>query len=299
MTDTIHTTDSSPASAYGFDDPDVDLANIHASNHELSTRDAILNFYARVAKIKSLSNVQDREWLGSLSSRMVTEAIPLFEDDNTGVNYQIHLTYSWMHALHTYSYTSGNHNDVADWYGHSLFHAPDINHLDPMAMLHFVIPFGKLFVYNNGRAEWTGYELVVNAELEVWAVYALEEDGSNKWDFVESNLLPWARNDRVKQRSPNIIVARLWNSVTNIRALTFDLAKKEIQKSMIRGFGGCLYLLEISTNQIDRAITSSGPNDMFFKTSKETVNVRSSAGRQLLSAMVEDVESPIVMLEFV
>lgn len=54
----------------------------------------------------------------------------------------------------------------------------------PLSMLYMVIPFGKLFVKNDGRAEWTGYD---NAKLEIWAIliYAIDDDGLEKWAPVE------------------------------------------------------------------------------------------------------------------
>lgn len=85
---------STPASDYGgYVDTEADMANIHASNQKLTTRPAVMRFFDKIQTIETLRDGNTRKWLGHLSSDMINEAVPLFEDD-TGVNYQVHLSYS-------------------------------------------------------------------------------------------------------------------------------------------------------------------------------------------------------------
>ena len=110
------------------------------------------------------------EWFGSLPSKMVRKAIPLFTDPANGADYQLHLAFTRMDGLHTYSHsavmpprTVENEKDlIPHYYAHTQVRIvtwPDI-----------VVPLGKLFANSSGHSDWTGYEVFVSRKMDLWII---------------------------------------------------------------------------------------------------------------------------------
>lgn len=134
-----------------------------------------------------------------------------------------------MSALYTYLDheipKTSNDPPLFDYWVHSFFYAPSQDTLRSLRDLHAVIPFGKLFARIDGRSEWTGYEVLITASSEIWAVYVLTDADYDQWNPVKCKLFPW--NDRER---PIIKVARLWKSFRSIEQAKFDEAVVTMKK---------------------------------------------------------------------
>ena len=129
-------------------------------------------FFAKVKNIKSAWDEDAREWLIMLPRTMRGEAIPLFESNIDGdlEDYQLQPGHSWL--------TAGVNAKDPDW---DFFQLSDTELREQPNRL--FIPLGRLFVNatNDHRFEglgsrshltrWTGYEVFVADNLELWIVF--------------------------------------------------------------------------------------------------------------------------------
>ena len=224
--------DSDPESSAGSEyerycnaiEIDADIASTHQTNEELKGRDAVKQFFKEVENMDTLEDNEKREWIGSLPSKMFKEAIPLFTDFDTRTDYQLHFSYTRMKALHTYTFSSrvshhvaGNESDnIPDYYVHSLLHATNRNEMELVSKPNIVIPLGKLFVNESGHSNWTGYEVFVSSNMELWIIYILDEDDFEKWYSVDCGLsrrrtISGSAKDEQTEKIPGFKIARLWN----------------------------------------------------------------------------------------
>ena len=243
---------------------DDDIVSTHKTNEELRERNAVKQFFKEVGNMNTLKDNEKREWIGSLPSKMFKEAIPLFTDFNTGMDYQLHISYTRMKGLHTYThYAAENRNDnIPDYYVHSLLHVTNRNEMELVSKPNIVIPLGKLFVNESGRSHWTGYEVFVSSNMELWIIYAVDENDVEKWDLVDCSL--WSRkaiSDSAKnkqtEKASNFKIARLWNSITTLHSMSFKEAVDMLEFSGSKNYTGSFLLLEISISEVSRVISLS------------------------------------------
>ena len=288
----------------------ADIAATHENNEELRGRVAVKEFFEKVKSMDSVMDDEQREWIGSLPSTMATDPIPLFTDHDTKTDYQLHFSYTWMTGLHTYTKPALDDNSdsessaIADYYVHSLLHVRKGHAPRSISYPNLIIPLGKLFVNESGHSEWTGYEVFVSIDLELWIIYILDESGVQEWHPKECRLL--TRIQRNYQK-----ITQLWSSLHTLetasfldasRALYYQnlFARRASEMSSLEDYIGSLYLLEISMHEVSEAV--SLPQKFLHKmlvTRKLRINAKSSAGRELLELAVENPESTIVKLEFV
>ncbi|KAF2965534.1 hypothetical protein GQX73_g8067 [Xylaria multiplex] len=271
-------------------DPDTNNANTHMSNDELNktlaTRDCYTLFKS-FNKIELLEDAKRREQLGSIPTTLCNEAIPLFEHGDN--HYQLHFSYTWMKAIHTFTSIGESSPGTPDWYVHCLAAVTKQGHMDIVTWPLMIIPLGKLFVNTRGRSIWTGYEMFVSNKLGVWAIYVPNEHLTVPWD-----------NDLFGTKK----LALLWPSLSNLESATYKEAKIYIGLNMpyiydpnplVHRF--CL--LEISTGDILNVMKSPyrdiQPN---IRLSSEQLNIRymDLAGRQLLLLAKENADKPFIKL---
>ncbi|KAI1161409.1 hypothetical protein F5B18DRAFT_450397 [Nemania serpens] len=232
-------------------DPDVDIANTHADNRELKRREAWKSCFEIFSNLESLWDKSSRDCIGSMPSKWRNEAIPLFEHGSTG--YQLHLSYTWMKAIHTYSSADSDKTglDRADWYLHGLARDTGRAGIDIVQQPLFVIPLGKLFINKDGHSAWTGYEMFVSNDLKVWIIYVPDKDNSIIWDTADSGL--FASSGEQPNQTGMRKLAQFWPSLKDLlQSATFEEVRK-IVRSPGRGWDitDRFYLLEISTRDIE------------------------------------------------
>ena len=239
---------------------------------------------------------------------MATDAIPLFTNHDTKIDYQLHFSYTWMNALHTYDTPDHESGAIADYYVHSLLHVEKGHKPELISDPNLVIPLGKLFVNESGHSEWTGYEILISSSLELWIIYIFDEDLSQEWSPKKCDLLRSISDgatDGQKEKSPSFKIARLWTSLRTLETASFSNAANEIWDSYSQCHMGSFYLLEISIHEVLRAISFNKRAILFNKpvhgtlvTRELRVNAESPAGRELLELAIENEGSSIIKLEF-
>jgi len=291
---------------------DADIANTHKTNEELRGRDAVKQFFKEVENMDTLEDNEKREWIGSLPSKMFEEAIPLFTDFDTRTDYQLHFSYTRMEGLHTYTFPSpvshhaaeNESDDIPDYYVHSLLHATNRNKVELVSEPNIVIPLGKLFVNESGRSNWTGYEVFVSSNMELWMIYILDEDDFEKWYSVDCSLsrrrtIPGSAKEEQTEKFPSFKIARLWNSLRTLHSGSFKEAADTVGASRSNNYTGSFRLLEISTSEISQAISSSNKSVYkILETRGFRVNAESPAGREMLLLAAQNAEKPILKLKF-
>ena len=286
---------------------DADIASSHETNYELRERVAVESFFETVKKIDTFKNSDERDWVGSLPSKMFKEPIPLFTDFDTGTDYQLHFSYTKMRALPTYTSLKPKQNDsdnVPDYYVHSLLHISNGSEVDLVSELDMVIPLGKLFVNESGRSKWTGYEVFVSSDMAIWMIYALDENDMQNWDPADcslSRVVPVPGSAKAEQtgKAPGFKLACLWHSLKTLDTATFKDAAILVGASQSRFYMGTFQLLEISMYEVSRALSSSSKLfHRILETRKLRVNAESRASKQLLSLATRFPEKSIFKLKF-
>ncbi|KAI1202037.1 hypothetical protein F5X97DRAFT_287827 [Nemania serpens] len=230
-------------------DPDADIANTHASNEELKWRKASESCFETFAKLNSLWDESSRESVGSMPNVWYNQAIPLFEHNGTG--YQLHFSYTWMRAIHTYSSADSDEArlDVADCYLHCLARDTGGAGIEVVLPPLFVIPLGKLFINKDGHSAWTGYEIFVSSDLKLWIVYVPDEDNPIMWHTVDSGLFVLSEGESSQNGTPKL--AQFWPSLRDLHVATFEQVREMVRSSGRWDPTDCFYLLEIATSQIE------------------------------------------------
>ena len=278
-----------------------DIANTHKSNQELKQCDAVQNFFAQAATVRSLEEYDTRNWIGSLPSTMSEWAVPLFTDENE-IDFQLHFSYTWMGALHTARTKNAN---IVDPYVHGLVHIINSDESELIDDPIIVIPLGKLFINKSRHSTWTGYEIFVTSELSLWIIYVLDEVDPEELYPDEVRLSRWDIPGSIKkgqdqtEEPPGIKIARLWGFLGTIEFATFEEAQKEVQKSSTGNYTGPIHLLELSRTVASKYIQmkASAYHDV-FATSKFEVHTASSVGKELLLLAIENSKVPIMRLKF-
>lgn len=171
-----------------------DIANTHDSNATLRNHDSVKEFYELMKKKKSelfrfhqpdmmeskniwlarqaegrvFMDEQTLEWLGDLPFNMNTDAIPLFEDPETGTDYQLHPCYPRLPI--------GKKVQDPNLYLHYLYSDEGFYSKDA-----FVIPLGRLFINNKTKpdergkisrlSKWTGYEVFLGLGFKILVAF--------------------------------------------------------------------------------------------------------------------------------
>lgn len=159
---------------YDHNEIEWDLGFPHQQNAKLRQRKIVQEFFAKVKDIKSVWDKDAREWLRLFPQNMREEAIPLFESNIDGVleDYQLYPCYSWL----TQGAKAEDPDD--DFYQLSDTELREYQN-------HLFLPLGRLFVNaaNGNRfnervplnfsrvTRWTGYELFLADNLELWIVF--------------------------------------------------------------------------------------------------------------------------------
>ena len=291
---------------------DANIACTHKTNEKLRGRDAVEQFFKEVENMDTLENNEKREWIGSLPSRMFKEAIPLFTDFGTRTDYQLHFSYTRMKAFHTYTFpsrvshhTAENGSDnIPDYYVHSLLHVTDRNEVELISKPNIVIPLGKLFVNKSGHSKWTGYEVFVSSNMELWIIYILDENDFEKWYSVDCSLsrrrtIAGNAKDEQTEETPSFKIARLWNSLRTLRSSNFKEAADLVGASQSNNHMGSFRLLEISISEASQAISlSNKPVHKILETRMFRVNAESPASQEILLLAAQNAEKPILKLKF-
>ena len=279
-----------------------DIATTHKSNDELRESLAVQKFFDEVRQIKSLVDDDKRKWMGTLPSKMTERAIPLFTDYDTGTDFQLHFSYTWMRVLHTAGTKSAR---VVDPFVHSLVHVTDSSDLELISDPDIVIPLGKLFINKSGHSTWTGYEILVSNKLSLWIIDILGEIDPQELypDEVRRSrrYIPGSGQNEQSEAasSTSIKIARLWDSLQTIDSATFQKAGEDIRELYDKDFLGSIYLLELSKKEASWAV--SLPDKHVYKTfttSKFKVSEKSRAGRELLLLANDNPKKAIMELKF-
>lgn len=232
---------------------------------------------------------------------MTERAIPLFTDD-TGIDFQLHFSCTWMGAFHTAGTKSA---EGVDPYARSLIHMTNSDDLELTSNPNIVVPLGKLFVNKDSYSVWTGYEVFVCSNLHIWIIYTLDEVDPEELYPKEVRLSRWGipgiyKDGQIQaKKSPSVKIARLWDRISTIESATFEKAEKEVWNSHSENYVGSIYLLELSRTVVSWALSDS--NEIIYKdlaTKKFKVNAQSKAGRQLLALAIENAKIPILELLF-
>lgn len=224
-------------------DPHDDIANTHASNEELRGREVTKACFEIFKNLDSLESEGTRDLIGSLPSEWSNEAIPLFELN--GNDYQLHFAYTWMKALHTYTIHNDPTPEVADWDLHGLAMVTESG-ISPIVRPLFIIPLGKLFIHQSKYSVWTGYELFLSDELEVWMIYAPTEENELTWNVIDPGLIDdqGHRSDLMSGK-----LALFCESLCDLEKATFEGVKNTI-KSNKPVLSASFYLLELPASEI-------------------------------------------------
>ena len=207
-----------------------------------------------------------------------------------------------MSVLHTAGTQDANRVDP---YVHRLLHVIDSENLKISEQPEIVVPIGKLFINKSGHSMWTGYEVLVNFNMELWIVYTLDEVDPHESYPEEVRLSKWnlpgckeEGEDKIGE-PPTIRISRLWDSLKTVESATFLDAGIFVRQSSIRDYVGTFHLLELSRTEASRAISFS-PRLLHtkFATEKFTVNAASSAGHELLMIANKNPKTPIMKLTF-
>lgn len=291
------------------DEIDHDMAITCQSNRELRKRDAVKGFFEKLEGIRSRSlNDETREWFGTLPTRMSTEAIPLFRDDSTGADYQLHPSFTSMRSLHT---AGSMEAAKIDPYLYGLLHCGESGDCDLSTWPKLVIPVGKLFVNRSGCSKWTGYEFFVSDELELWIIYTRNEDDPERAGCVRCNLVrPTGANSEQganEEDAPTVSrVARVCSFLRDIQSLSFEEAKARVHRSSDRFSGGSLILLELSKDQFvnmqstlhAHTTLTDWPHDFrnWLKMGEQYIHPTDDAGEELLGLANENPDAAIMEL---
>ena len=255
----------------------------------------MIQFFKQLEDGKSLSFPS--EWIGSLPSTMSGEAIPLFKDEDTETDYQLHLSYTWIDALHTAPFGS------ADDFVHGLLHVTKDDECEVIRDPNFVIPLGKLFVNKSSRSDWTGYEVFVSSSLGLWVIYNIDEGDPEKFYAVECSLfsytIPASEKDGHVQteKQPSFKIARLWPSLSTLASADFEKAAQEISISQSRIYMGSFHLLEFDERQAMSLTADSIGQNLETRSRRIIVNAESSAGRELLLLAYKNSDEAIIELK--
>lgn len=243
---------------------------------------------------------------------MFKEAIPLFTDFDAGVDYQLHFSYTRMKALHTYTFLpSQSHHaaeierdNIPNYYVHSLLHVTNTNEIELISKPNIVIPLGKLFVNESDRFNWTGYEIFLSNNMELWIIYAFDENDFEKWDPVDCNLwsrkaIPGSVENEQTEKYYSFKIACLWNSLRTLNSSSFKKASNIVQASRSKDYTGSFRLLEISISEVSQVIFLS-KNFVYkiLETMRFRVNAESRAGQDMLLLAFQNAEKPIFKLKF-
>ena len=278
-----------------------DIANTHQSNQELRQCETVKRFFAQAATVGSLKDDNTREWTGSLPNIMFNSAIPLFTDDS-GNDFQLHFSFTWMYALHTAGTRDAN---CVDPYVHRLLHVVESDNLKVIEHPEIVVPIGKLFVNRDGHSIWTGYEVFVSVDMGLWIVYNLDEFDPHESYPEEVRLskwnLPGCKEEGLDDigEPPTMRISCLWDSLKTIDSATFLKAESYVRQFSIRDYVGTFYLLELLRTEASRAISFSDRLvHTNFATEKFTVDAASDAGHELLMLAYKNAKTPIMKLTF-
>ncbi|KAI1130856.1 hypothetical protein F5Y10DRAFT_234930 [Nemania abortiva] len=162
----------------------LDIANTHDQNKELFERQEVRDFFDGLKK-HAHPTEESCEWLGLVPYTLSTTAIPLFRDDNTDTDYQLHPCDPQLSrrrtVQHPHFYVKTLYFDRNEIEGIPLPLAgtpTDAYEYQHRQRIPLVIPIGALFVNNsntlgeNGRLSlWTGYEVFCDLELNLWFVF--------------------------------------------------------------------------------------------------------------------------------
>jgi hypothetical protein len=294
---------------------DPDIAISHESNDVLKEKKAVKEFFEYVEKnINDFSDPKQREWLGSLPSRMRADAIPLFTDEDTNIDFQLHPSYTWMNAIYTHGWE--DHSDIQnagdlipDYYVHSLLAIRESeSQAAIIPLLDFVIPLGKLFANESGQSRWTGFEIFVNDSLELFGIFSLDEDDIKKWQIVDCKLFTMEFSIReigglrvnVRLRG----VFRFARSIQTLWSAHFGQGPRLLFSDSIASCS--LHLLELPTSRVSEALENRARASIYkallyrvFETEKLRVEEDSVAGNDLLMLAVKHENISIMRVEFV
>ena len=276
-----------------------DIANTHQSNQELRQCENVKEFFAEAARYQSLTYDEALTWVGSLPTTMSNSAIPLFTDDKEN-DFQIHFSYTWMTALHTAGTKDAN---LIDPYVHRLLRVISNDELQIIEHPGVVVPIGKLFVNKSGHSIWTGYEVFVTSNTELWIVYILdkvdplgsypEEVRLSKWD------VPGSKEDGQDEvgEPPIVRIARLWDSLGTVGSARISETEAYIRMYSIRDYVSSFHLLETLRTEASRIREKSDRlSYISFATETLIINAASGAGHELLMLANENARTPIMTL---
>ncbi|KAJ8124876.1 hypothetical protein O1611_g8764 [Lasiodiplodia mahajangana] len=215
------------------DDDNFDMAINHACNADLRAREKIREFFNDVQELTSLADLDTRDWLAMFPLDMRDEAIPLFEDDASATDYQLHPSFT---GLDLGMAAENAHPEIfclsTDGERISLGQ-PDRPQL--------VMGIGRLFVNtHNGGSErlskWTGYEVFVDCELGLWIVFDRSSTSANHDGWFEFNSkLVTPQNHPLQEKQPFFDYAKICDSFSRVNSLSFEMALDSINES--RGSG--------------------------------------------------------------
>ncbi|KAI0539512.1 hypothetical protein GGR58DRAFT_464579 [Xylaria digitata] len=166
-------------------------------------------------------------------------------------NYQLHFSYTWMKAIHTYTHEYESQSEVAEWDLHGLAGFTKGGDIKVITWPLIVILIGKFFVHKSGYSTWTGYEMFVSDRLEVWMIYVPTEDDAITWNTVDTGLFA-GYGDQSDQTGKCKLV-RFCGSLRDLKTATFEAVQKEAIMAREPFFTN-FYLLELSASDIQNFV---------------------------------------------
>ncbi|KAJ8131353.1 hypothetical protein O1611_g2273 [Lasiodiplodia mahajangana] len=269
-------------------DPDCsrefDIANTHDDNHTLFQREDIKKFYEEMDKVTVLTD-NFIEWLGNIPRTMSNTAIPLFRENKTGTDYQVHPFYSELRPSQRPACSFMN--------PHSYVCLVDLGSQQIP-----VIPFGGLFINvpihnpsdpdQTGRlSKFTGYEVLFGLDKRLWFVFNHQSLGYSRFGWYPVPCSLWGKLEergeqadlntpanRSDKRSPspslNTVIespdfrsAYISLTESTLSSMTFAEAQEQIKRTMRQG--GEASIGNVSANWVDCCIAKINRHNLLHR----------------------------------
>ena len=241
-----HEDDDSSEMSSGTDRDVLDTAHRHMSNEKLRERDAVKQLFQKIPEHKTLHDIATGTWLGFLPNDMMWEAVPLFtlESESVYEEYQLHLSHSCL-RVDVPVKDPHWHIGLLSIDEHAVEEAKDSNNTD---ILGIVLGLGRLFVRAGRRrrtlSKWTGYEVFVDAKLQLWMVFDKSSTNSRDTTIYPVKCL---LGDPFRQEAPEYAdIARLCSlhDITEVRPDSLEKVKASVENTKIR-------TAKLKVNQLD------------------------------------------------
>ncbi|KAI1180969.1 hypothetical protein F4777DRAFT_181024 [Nemania sp. FL0916] len=207
---------------------DFDIATSHMRNEDLFSRDKVKEFVKSVGELRSFGDPKTRKWLARLPLDMCNEVIPLFKDESSSTDYQLHPSFTNL--------PPGNPKSSP----HPNIFCLSVNS-ERVTFPVFVMGIGRLFVnaedYNGTRvSKWTGYEVFADSELALWMVFddKARIPKHNGWYQLNCGLVK-PPGEQQEDNGSAFGFAKFCRSLRTVLSASFDEASALIKQTKYTG----------------------------------------------------------------